>query len=89
MDQMLSKVALDKGMNNENWNSLKKLWLKLKIVRNQAKQSDSKEIINMLKKEEIETSRKIVKLSKTVRNGKGDKIAIPFFAILGSKQDGK
>lgn len=80
---------MDKQINNENWNSLKKLWLKLKICRNQAKQTDSDEIRSMLKKEEIETSRKIVKLSKTVRDGKGNSIAIPFFPILGSKQDGK
>lgn len=84
---MLSKVALGKEVNNENWNSLKKLWLKLKIVRNQAKITKSEGRRNMLKKEEIETSRKIVKLSKTVRDGKGNSIAIPFFAILGSAQD--
>ncbi len=85
----MSKVALDKQINNENWNSLKKLWLKLKIVRNQAKQTDSDEIRNTLKKDEINTSRKIVKLSKTVRDGKGNSIAIPFFPILGSNQDGE
>ncbi len=76
-------------INNENWNSLTKLWLKLKIIRREARETKSKDIRNILKKEEIETSKKIVKLSKTVRNGKGDKITIPFFVILGSKQDGK
>jgi len=42
-----------------------------------------------LKEWEMEISSKIVKLSKTVTNGKGERIAIPFFAVLGSSQDGK
>lgn len=85
----MSKVALDQEINNENWTPLKKSWLKLKIIRREARETKSKDIRNTLKKEEIKVSRRIVRLSKTVSKGNGDRIAIPFFAILGSKQDGE
>ncbi len=42
-----------------------------------------------LKQWEIEISRTIVKLSKTVTDGKGNRITVPFFPVLGSNQDEK
>jgi len=47
---------------------------------------DDQEIISKLKEEEIEISRRIVMLSKTVTDGKGKSITIPFFPLLGNNQ---
>lgn len=85
---MLSKVALEQ-INNENWTPLKKLWRKLKMIRSLWKVEINQERKEYLKEWEMEISGKIVKLSKTVTDGKGNRIAIPFFALLGSNQDGK
>jgi len=85
---MLSKVALEE-INNENWTPLRKLWRKLKMIRSLWKVEINEERKDYLKKWEIEISGKIVKLSKTVTDGKGERIAIPFFALLGSNQDGQ
>ena len=85
---MLSKVALEQ-INNENWTPLKKLWRKLKMIRSLWKVETNMDRKNYLKEWEMEISSKIVKLSKTVTDGKGERIAIPFFAVLGSSQDGK
>ncbi len=85
---MLSKVALEQ-INNENWTPLKKLWRKLKMIRSLWKVETNIDRKQYLKEWEMEISSKIVKLSKTVTDGKGERIAIPFFAVLGSSQDGK
>ncbi len=85
---MLSKVALEQ-INNENWTPLKKLWRKLKMIRSLWKVETNMDRKKYLKEWEMEISSKIVKLSKTVTDGKGERIAIPFFAVLGSSQDGK
>jgi predicted Holliday junction resolvase-like endonuclease len=84
----LSKVALEQ-INNENWTPLKKLWRKLKMIRSLWKVETNEERKDYLKEWEKEIAEKIVKLSKTVTDGKGNRITIPFFAILGSNQDGK
>jgi len=83
---MLPKTLSVSTIDNKNWTPLKKLWLKLKIVRNEAKKCKDNELISKLKEEEILVSRKIVKLSKTVTDGKGKPITIPFFPLLGSNQ---
>jgi hypothetical protein len=85
---VLSKVALEQ-INNENWTPLKKLWRKLKMIRSLWKVETNIDRKQYLKEWEMEISSKIVKLSKTVTDGKGERIAIPFFAVLGSSQDGK
>jgi len=59
------------------------------MIRSLWKVEINEERKNYLKEWEIEISGKIVKLSKTVTNGKGERIAIPFFALLGSNQDGQ
>lgn len=86
---MLSKVAIDTKINNVNWTSLKKNWKRLKIIRSQARNAKNKEVKRVLKDEEIEISLTIRQLSDTVTDGKGNKIAVPLFPILGGKQDGK
>ncbi len=73
-------------INNKNWTPLKKSWLRLKIVRNEAKKIEDQELVSKLKEEEIEISRRIVKLSKTVTDGKGKPITTPFFPLLGNNQ---
>lgn len=88
MRSLLSEVALEQ-INNENWTPLKKLWRKLKMIRSLWKVETNQERKEYLKEWEMEISAKIVKLSKTVTDGKGIRIAIPFFAVLGSNQDGK
>ena len=85
---MLSEVALEE-INNENWTPLKKLWRKLKMIRNLGTVETDSARKDYLKHWEIEIARKIVNLSKTVTDGKGERIAIPFFPILGSEQGGK
>jgi len=74
------------SVNNKNWNSYKKLWKRLKIVRNQAEITADPQIKRESKDEEIEISRKIVAIAKTLTDGKGIPIAIPMFPILGSNQ---
>lgn len=76
-------------INNENWTPFKKLWRKLKIVRSLWTVETEPERKEYLKKWEIEISTKIVRLSKTLANGKGERIAVPFFPLLGSEQGGK
>jgi hypothetical protein len=39
-----------------------------------------------LQNEEIITAKKLVALAKTITDGKGNPITIPFFAILGNSQ---
>lgn len=74
------------SVSNENWNSYKKLWKRLKIVRNEAKLTTDSQIKKEKKDEEIEISRKLVSIAKTLTVGKGNPIAIPMFPILGSRQ---
>jgi hypothetical protein len=62
-------------VNNVNWHSYKKLWIKYKIDRK-----------NGNKTEEIITAKKLVALAKTITDGKGNPITVPFFAILGNNQ---
>ena len=83
---MLPKTLSVSTIDNKNWTPLKKLWLKLKIIRNQARNCKDPEIVSKLKEEEIEVSGKIVKLSKTVTDGNGKRITVPFFALLGKDQ---
>lgn len=83
---MLPSTLSLTNVNNKNWTALKKLWKRLKIIRNQAKLTTDDQIKNELKDEEIEISKKIVRLSKTVTDGKGKPITTPFFPLLGSKQ---
>jgi len=64
-----------KQINNTNWTSYKKLWKKYKIERK-----------NGNKLEEIKIAKKIVDIAKTITDGKGKPITVPFFAILGSNQ---
>lgn len=85
----MSKVAIDTQINNVNWTSLKKNWKRLKIIRSQARNTKNKEIEKILKDEEIEISLTIRQLSDTVTDGKGNKITVPVFPILGGNQDGK
>lgn len=59
------------------------------MIRSLWKVETNQERKEYLKEWEMEISEKIVKLSKTVTDGKGIRIAIPFFAVLGSHQDGK
>jgi len=83
---MLPKTLSVSAIDNKNWTPLKKLWLRLKIVRNEARNCNDSEIVSKLKEEEIEISSKIVKLSKTVTDGKGKRITVPFFPLLGKDQ---
>lgn len=76
-------------INNENWTPLKKLWRKVKIIRSLGSVEPDKDRKKYLKEWEIEISRKIVALSRTVTDKNGERIAIPFFPVLGSEQDGK
>ena len=62
-------------VNNVNWHSYKKLWIKYKIDRK-----------NGNKTEEINTAKKLVALAKTITDGKGNPITVPFFPILGNNQ---
>jgi len=62
-------------VNNVNWHSYKKLWIKYKIDRKKGN-----------KTEEINTAKKLVELAKTITDGKGNPITVPFFPILGSNQ---
>ncbi len=62
-------------VNNVNWHSYKKLWIKYKIDRK-----------NGNKTEEIITAKKLVALAKTITDGKGNPITVPFFPILGNNQ---
>lgn len=82
---MPSQVAVV-NENKKNWNSYKKLWKRMKIIRNQANLCKDPEIQKELKTEEIEVSRKIVLIAKTLTDSKGNPIAIPLFPVLGSKQ---
>jgi len=59
------------------------------MIRQLWKVETNQERKKYLKEWEIEISRTIVKLSKTVTDGKGIRIAIPFFPVLGSGQDEK
>ena len=73
-------------VSNKDWNSYKKLWKRLKIVRNEAMLTTDPQMQKEKKDEEIEISRKIVNIAKTLTDGKGIPIAIPMFPILGSNQ---
>lgn len=84
---MLSKVAVEE-INNENWTPLKKLWRKLKMIRGLWTVETDKDRKEYLKEWEIEISKKIVSLSRTVTNKDGERITVPHFPILGSAQDG-
>lgn len=76
------------SVDNKNWSSYRKLWRKHKIVRRQSEElkEDDSELSKLLKNEEIEISRKLVEIAKTLTDGKGNPIPIPFFAVLGSNQ---
>ena len=71
----LPKVLEVSKVNNVNWHSYKKLWIKYKIDRK-----------NGNKSEEINTAKKLVALAKTITDGKGNPITVPFFPILGNNQ---
>ena len=71
----LPKVLEVSKVNNVNWHSYKKLWIKYKIDRK-----------NGNKTEEINTAKKLVALAKTITDGKGNPITVPFFPILGNNQ---
>ena len=73
--RLLPKVVEVSKVNNVNWNSYKKLWVKYKIERKKGN-----------KDEEIKTAKKLVELAKTITDGKGNPITVPFFAILGNNQ---
>lgn len=83
---MLPQEIQVTSVNNENWNSFKKLWKRLKIIRNEAMLTTDPEIKKEKKDEETEISRKLVSIAKTLTDGKGNPIPIPMFPILGSKQ---
>jgi len=87
VDYLLSKVALEE-INNENWTPLRKLWRKVKIIRGLGSVEPNKDRKDYLKSWEIEISKTIVKLSRTVTDKNGVRITVPFFPVLGSKQDG-
>jgi len=82
----LSKEIQVTIVSNKDWNSYKKLWKRLKIVRNEAMLTTDPQMQKEKKDEEIEISRKIVNIAKTLTDGKGIPIAIPMFPILGSNQ---
>jgi hypothetical protein len=71
----LPMVVEASKVNNVNWYSYKKLWIKYKIDRK-----------NGNKTEEIITAKKLVALAKTITDGKGNPITVPFFPILGNNQ---
>ena len=71
----LPMVVQVSKVNNVNWHSYKKLWIKYKIDRK-----------NGNKTEEINTAKKLVALAKTITDGKGNPITVPFFPILGNNQ---
>lgn len=74
-------------IDNSQWTSYKKLWNRLKIIRNQWKETKEKELKDMLKAEEIEVCKKIVGIAPFLTNGKGERITIPAFPlILGGKK---
>lgn len=72
--------------DNTQWSSFRKLWLRLKIVRNEASKIKDNELVSKFKEEEIEISRKIVNIAPFLTNGKGVHIPIPMFPILGNTQ---
>lgn len=86
MRKVLPKQVQVTNVNNKDWTPYKKLWKRLKIIRNEAMLTTDPEIKKEKKDEEIEISRKIVAIAKTLTNGKGVPIAVPMFPILGSKQ---
>jgi len=83
---MLPKSLSVAEVDNTQWSSFTKLWMRLKIVRNEAKKINDPELISRFKKEEIEISRKIVKIAPLLTNGKGEHITVPFFPLLGNTQ---
>lgn len=86
---MLPKQIQVTKVGNKDWNSYKKLWKRLKIVRNEAKLITDPKLQKEKKNEEIEISRKIVTIAKTLtvrRKGKDVPIPVPMFPILGSNQ---
>jgi hypothetical protein len=86
MEKVLPKEIQVMSVNNKDWNSYKKLWKRLKIVRNEAMLTTDPQFKKEKKDEEIEISRKIVNIAKTLTDGKGVAIAVPMFPILGSNQ---
>lgn len=77
----------DRKIDNTKWTSYKKLWIRLKIIRNEWKKTEDQEIKQKLKSEEIEICEKIVKIAPYLTNAKGESITIPAFPlVLGRKK---
>lgn len=74
------------SVDNTQWTSYKKLWMKLKITRKKAKSASNKEEQIKLKQEEIEISKKIRKIARFLTDKNGVHIPIPVFPYLGSIQ---
>ena len=82
----MSVLSVSLPVDNSQWTSYKKLWMKLKIVRNKAKKEKDPKLKQELKEEEIEISKKLRKIAPLLTDRKGTHIAIPMFPILGGQQ---
>ncbi len=83
---MLSVPSSDLEIDNSKWTSYKKLWNRLKIVRSEWTKSNDDKIKQMLKEEEIEISKKLVKIAPYLTNGKGERITVPAFPLIMGKK---
>jgi hypothetical protein len=74
-------------IDNSQWTSYKKLWSRLKIVRNEWSRMEDEKIKKMLKEEEIEICEKLVKIAPYLSDGKGKRITVPAFPlVMGTKR---
>ncbi len=83
---MLSVPSSDLEIDNSKWTSYKKLWNRLKIVRSEWTKSRDDKIRQMLKEEEIEICKKLVKIAPYLTNGKGERITVPAFPLIMGKK---
>jgi len=84
---MLSVPSPDHEIDNSKWTSYKKLWNRLKIVRNEWKKNEDKKIKEMLKQEEVEICEKLVNIAPYLTKGNGDRITVPAFVlVMGNKK---
>ena len=83
---MLPKSHPDHEIDNSKWTSYKKLWSRLKIVRNEWKRIDDEKIRKLLKEEEIEICEKLVEIAPYLTDGKGKRITPPAFPLVMGKQ---
>lgn len=80
---MLSKSL---SVDNTQWTSFRKLWMRLKIIRNKAKKTKDHLERSKFKQEEIEISKKIKKIAPFLTDKNGVHIPIPQFPLLGNSQ---